>query len=691
MDRYDGSSGRNSRTADSQPSRLASSVCSARRSDILMTDAPPPHTDDHHPPPGARQTQFLNVISRDEAERRFQERLPITPPGCETIPLSSSVGRVLSEDVLSTVDVPSFDRSNVDGFAVCAADTTTASETTPRQMRLNTKVLSPGIQPTSPLNRGTATTIATGSMIPRGADAVLMVEHTDVDSTGRLQIQRPVAAGENVTFAGTDIARGETVLHGGQLLTSRELGVLAAIGQDTVSVFRQPRVAILSTGDEIVPPGRPLPVGSVYDSNAAILAAAVAECGGMPVPMGVVPDDETELRTALTAAMQHDIVLLSGGTSKGAGDLSYRIVGRLGQPGIVAHGVALKPGKPICLAVCDDKPVVILPGFPTSAIFTFHEFVAPVIRRLAGRSHESRQTTSAMLPMRINSQRGRTEYVLVSLFQRADGTLAAYPLGQGSGSVTTFSRAEGFITIDQQTEIVEAGADVAVTLLDQHLRPADLTVITSHCIGLDRLLSHVQRQGFTVKLMTVGSTGSLAAVKRGECDVAGVHLLDATSGEYNRPFLSDDVELVPGYGRMQCLVHRPDDPRFNTATVEESIRNAAVFDDCRMVNRNAGSGTRILIDRLLQDAGVEEQPAGYGVQVRSHNAVCAAIAQGRADWGVAIDTVAALYDLAAVPISEESFDFVIPRSRRRRPAVEAFVNVLTDASVREELREIGFR
>jgi putative molybdopterin biosynthesis protein len=677
-----------------------------------MSDSVPPLTDDHQPPPGARQEQFLNVISRDEAQRRFHDALTFAPPDCETIPLSSAAGRVLWGDVVAAVDVPSFDRSNVDGFAVCSADTRKAAETAPRLVHLSSEVLSPGVRPTQDLAPGTAMTIATGGMLPRGADAVLMVEHSELADDGRLEIHRAVGAGENVTFAGTDISRGETVLRAGQLLTSRELGVIAAIGQSEVGVVRQPRVAILSTGDEIVPPGNPLPVGSVYDSNAAILAAAVAECGGVPVPLGVVPDDEPNLEAALREALQHDVVLLSGGTSKGAGDLSYRIVSRLGKPGIVAHGVALKPGKPICLAVCDKTPVVILPGFPTSAIFTFHEFAAPVIRRLAGRTPQARRILTAALPHRVNSQRGRTEYLLVNLFERDPGyemraasdsaardprhasripQLVAYPLGQGSGSVTTFSRADGFITIDQQTEIVEPGTPVEVTLLDEQLRPADLTVITSHCIGLDRVLSHVQRQEFTIKVMAVGSTAALAAAKRGECDVAGIHLLDPHTGEYNRPFVTDEVELVRGYGRMQCLVCRPDDDRFADLMAEETIRVAVAAVDCRMVNRNAGSGTRILLDRLLSEAGVEpSQVAGYGVQVRSHNAVCAAVQHRRADWGVAIDVVASLYGLRTIPISAEQFDFVIPRDRIQRPAVRTFVETLNSRAVREELQDLGF-
>ena len=657
---------------------------------------PPTHEADERPSPpvAARQTQFLDVISRDEAERRFHQHLTLEPLGSEPLPLLAALRRVLAEDMISAVDVPSFDRSNVDGFAVIAADTIGADEESPRELTLNDEVLSPGVRPGTPVNSGSATTIATGGLLPRGADAVLMVEHSDVTDDGQtLNVHRNIAAGENVTFAGTDIAKGETVLRTGQLLTSRELGVLAAIGCETVQVYRRPRVAILSTGDEIVSPGQPLPVGSVYDSNAAIIGAAVEELGGEPIQLGVVPDDEPQLEAAVREAMQYDMVSLSGGTSKGTGDLSYRIVSRLGEPGIVAHGVALKPGKPICMAVCEGTPVVILPGFPTSAIFTFHEFVAPVIRAYAGRPIEQRNTVRATLPMRVNSQRGRTEYVLVSLFGGDSGP-AAYPIGKGSGSVTTFSQADGFLKIDQQTEMIDAAIEVEVTLIDAAIKTADLYVVTSHCAGLDYLLSLVQQRGFTVKVMTVGSTGALAAAKRGECDVAGIHLMDAETGEYNSAFIAEDdaVELVPGYGRMQCIVFRDGDARFAGKSVTEAITNALSDHECRMVNRNPGSGTRILTDRLLHDLSetTSGAPPGYGVQVKSHNAVCAAVKDGRADWGVAIETVAATYGLATIPVQEERFDFVIPTSRRERPAVRTYVELLRDTSVRGELASMGF-
>ena len=634
----------------------------------------------------ARQTQFLTVITRDEATARFQQHLRLSPLGQETVPLGQALDRVLAEDILASVDVPGFDRSNVDGFAVQATDTYGAMEEVPRTVVLNEEVLAPGTAPRQTVTAGLATMIATGGMLPRGADAVVMVEHTEpVGDGGHLEITRAAAPGENVSYAGTDIAKGETVLRAGQLLTSREIGVLAAIGLAEASVYRRPRVAIVSTGNEIVAPGAPLSPGAIYDSNAAIIGAAVAELGGEPIQLGIVADNDEALATALAQGLQYDLVILSGGTSKGAGDLSYRVVSRLRDPGIVAHGVALKPGKPICLAVTSGKPVVILPGFPTSAIFTFHEFVAPVIRAYAGMSPDRRQMVSATLPIRVNSERGRTEYLLVGLVH-AEAGLAAYPMGKGSGSVTAFSGADGFVTIDQHTEIVDAGSTVSVQLLGQRLEPADLVIIGSHCVGLDLLIGKLLRNGIRAKAMYVGSMGGLAATKRGECDIAGIHLMDPKTGEYNRHLLTEDLALVPGYGRMQGIVYRLGDTRFDGKSAEEAVTAALQDPDCTLVNRNTGSGTRIIIDKLLGD----RRPPGYGIQTKSHNAVAAAVSQGRADWGVAINTIVDPYGLRFIPLQAEHYDFVVPKARLERPAVRMFCDLLKDAAVRRQLAGLGF-
>lgn len=634
----------------------------------------------------SEQQQFLNVIDRDEAERRWRAAFSIPAEGCgnETIPLSRALGRVLAEDIVSAVDVPFFDRSNLDGFAVRAEDTYGADEEHPVPLRLLGEVIATAVVPETQVGPGEAVTIATGGMLPRGADAVVMVEHTELDGA-HVNVFRPVTPGRGLSFAGTDIGRGETVYRRGDVLTSRETGVLAAIGHAQVSVRRQPKVGIISTGDEIIAPTEPMMPGLVYDSNAQVLADAVRELGGTPVPFGIVSDDLLRLKDVVVRAVADcDIVLLSGGTSKGAGDISYRVVSQFTDPGIVAHGVALKPGKPICLAATEGKPIVILPGFPTSAIFTFHEFVASVIREMSGRSQAVPQTKSASMATQVNSEIGRTEYLLVGLVKqrKAGSGLVAYPMGKGSGSVTTFAHADGFVTIDRHHEIVEEGSQVNVTLLSRDLAVADFIVMGSHCVGLDFLLGELRKLGVHTKFLAVGSTAGLRAVERGECDLAGIHLLDPKTNTYNLPFLVDGLQLVRGYSRRQGIIHRVDDDRFAGKTAEEILKHVVAAQDCLMVNRNQGSGTRIIIDELL--AG--RKPNGYPVQSRSHNAVAASVAQKRSDWGVAIDSVAKQNGLGFIPLRSEQYDFVV-RADNQSKFLDAFREILNRPDVVERLKQ----
>jgi putative molybdopterin biosynthesis protein len=393
------------------------------------------------------------------------------------------------------------------------------------------------------------------------------------------------------------------------------------------------------------------------------------------------------VRDAVRCALESaDLVLLSGGTSKGEGDLNSQVVGEL-SPGVIVHGIALKPGKPICLAASGERPVVILPGFPTSAVFTFHEFVAPAIREMAGFARQQRESVRAQLALKTLSERGRLEYLLVGLVTRAGadpappsrGALTAYPMGKGSGSVTAFSRADGFVRIPRNTEILEADTEVDVTLLGHELPLADLVIVGSHCIGLDLIAGALSRQGLRVKLLAVGSQGGLAAARRGECDAAPIHLLDPDTQRYNAPFLDDSLRLLPGYTRVQGVVTRPDEARELDALLED--------DALRMVNRNRGSGTRILIDALLGD----RRPPGYPYEPRSHCAVAAAVAQKRADWGVTIESVARQAGLRFRSLRAEHYDFVVPADRWERPPVQALVRALAeDGPVRESLRALGF-
>src|SRR5690242_2194816 len=427
----------------------------------------------------ARQEQFLEVVSAEEARARFEEHLDLTPLAAETVTLADARTRVLAENVVAAVDVPPFDRSNVDGFAVRAADTAGASDGNPKVLSLNAEVIACGYAPSNTVGSGTCTAIATGGVIPRGADAVVMIEHTDLieGATPAIELRRAAAPGQFISYAGSDIARGETLLRRGTRISAREIGMLAACGLDRVEVVRRPKVAVLSTGDELVEPGRPLKPAGVYDSNSAIIAAAIAEAGGEPSLFGAYPDNAAVLDKAVREALSScDMVVLSGGTSKGAGDLSHQVVSRLGKPGILVHGVALKPGKPLCLGVIGDKPIVVLPGFPTSAIFTFHAFVAPVIRARAGLPPEAARTTSARVPIRVASELGRKEFLMVSLIE-GDHATVAFPTGKGSGAVTSFSQADGFIEIDALASALDAGSDARVTLIGSAAHAPDLVIM----------------------------------------------------------------------------------------------------------------------------------------------------------------------------------------------------------------------
>ena len=637
----------------------------------------------------ARQEQFLEVVSPEEARARFERHVDLAPLPAETVALADALGRVLAADILAPVDVPPFDRAGVDGFALRAAETVGATDAAPRRLTLNAEVLVCGRAPNLAVEPGTATAIATGGMVPRGADAVIMIEHTELIETPHgpaIDVRRTVAPGQFVSHAGSDIARGETLLRRGTRIGSREIGMLAACGLATIAVVRRPKVAVLSTGDELVAPGGTLRPGAVFDSNGAIIAAAVAEAGGEPVPFGAFPDDEAALEAVVRRALGCDLVVLSGGTSKGAGDLSYRIISRLGTPGVVVHGVALKPGKPLCLAVVDTKPIVVLPGFPTSAIFTFHAFVAPVIRARAGLGNETVREVAATVPVRIASELGRKEFVLVSLVAGTDG-LVAFPSPKGSGAVTSFSQSDGFIEVDALTTAVDADTLARVTLIGQSANVPDLVVMGSHCVALDLVLGALADRGLTARTIAVGSLGGVAAARRGECDLAPVHLIDPATGTYNTHLLTPGIGLVRGWQRMQGIVYRPGDRRFEQRTAEEALADALADPSCLMVNRNAGAGTRVLIDQLL--AG--KRPTGYGNQPRSHNAVAAAVAQGRADWGVAIESVTRLYGLGFLVLSAECYDFLIVERRRERAAVQAFLAALSDATVCERIRALGMQ
>ena len=410
---------------------------------------------------------FRQLISFDEAKKLIAERLKPKALGAEEIPLLEAYNRVLKENVVSTMDIPPFNRSTVDGFAVQAEDTFGAQENQPATLQVR-GVANIGELPKIHVGKGEAAEIVTGAPVPDGADAVVMVENTDRKAS-ELRVYRAVTKDGNVMKKGSDIKKGETVLNAGQVLGASEIGVLAALGLSTVKVFKVPVVAVLSTGGEVTEPGRDLPAGKIYDINAYSLSTAVQESGGKPVYLGVIPDDEAELRKALeNAVASADVVLTSGGVSVGPHDLTPKVVNSLGEPGVFVSGIAVKPGKPTTVALVDGKPVFSLPGHPTSALLQFHLLARPVIQVMSGRTATEAKTVKALAGARMFSAKGRRTFVMVRLKRDSSKGLVAEPVETGaSGAITTLAKADGFVEVPADQQFIDSGEEVIVRFLKE--------------------------------------------------------------------------------------------------------------------------------------------------------------------------------------------------------------------------------
>lgn len=408
---------------------------------------------------------FRRLISVDEAKDILQRSFSPRPVGTQNVPLFDAYNRVLAVDVISPLDIPPFSRSTVDGYAVNAADTFGAEETSPASLRLIGRVRIGELSKVK-IMKGAAAEIVTGAPIPKGADSVVMIEYTERRESTVL-VHQSVASGENVMKAGSDIHKGETVLEKSALLGPYEIGVLSAIGLARVSVYRRPRVAVFSTGAELVEPGKPLKGGKIFDINAFALGAAVAECGGQALMMGIVQDEKEEMTRALEKALlDADIVMTSGGVSVGPTDIIPKVLETLGKPGVIVYGIAIKPGKPTAIALVKNKPVFSLPGHPASALLIFHLFVRPLLIRMTGMHSEPPLTVKAMTSTRFFSARGRRTYITVTLKRDKKGNIIASPVPTGlSGAVTTLAKAHGFIVVHESQQFVEKGQVVEANLL----------------------------------------------------------------------------------------------------------------------------------------------------------------------------------------------------------------------------------
>jgi putative molybdopterin biosynthesis protein len=638
---------------------------------------------------------FRTLISLEEANERLLEFFNPQPIGEERVSVEKSLGRVLSDDIISGIDVPSFDRAAMDGYAVIAEDTFGAEEDQSIVLQVMGRVEA-GEKPNVEVISRKAVEIATGAPMPKGANSVVMVEYTN-EKDGSIEVRRAVTPGENVMAAGSDIMAGELVLRKGERITSREMGVIAALGVEAVKIYRKPKVAIISTGNEILKLGEQPQYGKIFDINANSLVGAVIESGCEPFYVGIAKDDSNDMLEKIVKALKSsDLVITSGSTSAGVGDKLYRILNDFGQPGVIIHGLSVKPGKPAVVAVVKGIPVFALPGYPTSAMIIFQILVKPLLLRMTGLNEtQAGNRLQAVLALKVFSAGGRREFMPVHVIVGESGKYIAYPVTGGSGAITSYAMADGFIDIPIDRKLLDEGETVTVTLLNPELRPADLTVIGSHCIGIDILLSVIRRTHpeFSAKIVNVGSMGGLNAVARGEADLAGIHLIDEASGEFNISYVkrlgvAEKVNLFRGYNREQGLVIAEGNPKSITG-FEDLARKDVTF-----VNRNLGSGTRILTDLNIRKIAERKSQRfedvmlsikGYRVEAKSHSAVATAVIQGKADVGVAIRAVTKDQPLDFIPIADEHYDFLALKSRLQKESVRLFLETLKSREFKEEL------
>ena len=621
---------------------------------------------------------YLSDIPLDEAIRKFDRALAdadaLRHTASESIPLDRANGRVTAEPVWAVRSSPHYDAAAMDGVAVRAADTAGASETSPLK-------LSVGDQ---------AVWVDTGDPMPKDADAVIMIEDVQETNESTIEIYAPVSPYQHVRALGEDIAAAELVLPQSHKLRPHDLAACAAAGLTEVSVRVPPRVTIIPTGNELTPLGKPPKPGEIIEFNSLMLAAMVDEWGGTATRLSPVPDDfDLLVRAVSEAVSESDIVVVNAGSSAGAEDYTSKVVSHLGK--LVVHGVAIKPGHPLVLGVVESKPVLGIPGYPVSAAVTCEKFLRPLIERMLGTPSLQRERTQAVISRKTHSSLGEDEFLRVRLGRVGKRTIAA-PIQRGAGVVMSLVRADGIVTIPRFSEGVDAGEHVEVELL-RPLESLDTTVVAigSHDVTLDLIASELRRSDplLTLASSNVGSLGGLLALRRGEAHLAGTHLLDEETGEYNVSYVrryvpNEDIVLVTLFHRVQGLIVPPGNPK-SIESLEDLTRGGI-----RFVNRQRGSGTRVLLDYLLKQGGIApEHVSGYEREEFTHLAVAAAVAGDVVDVGAGVLSAARALGMDFVPLSTERYDLAIPKQHYESDLLEPLLSLIRSDDFKRQVDGLG--
>lgn len=618
---------------------------------------------------------YLTNVPLEQARREYLELLEHQgfEPQTQVIPVYESCGRVTAEAVYAHICAPHYTASAMDGVAVCARDTFGATETTPVT-----------------LHPEQFTVLDTGDPVPEGRDAVIMVEDLVKNEDGSITIHAAAAPWQHIRQIGEDVCAGEMILPGHMTVTPAAIGAMIAGGVLELRVIRRPVVGIIPTGDEIIPPCTDPRPGDILEFNGSIFSAMVRQWGAEPVVYPIVPDDFDRIKAMVEKASdQCDMVILNAGSSAGREDFSAQVIRQLGQ--VLYHGIAIKPGKPAILGCRGKTAILGVPGYPVSGIIVIEQFLKPLIEHWLKTAAQPEHYAQATLTRPVVSGLKYQEFVRVRM-GAVGGRLMASPLSRGSGVVSSFMKADGILEVPQGLEGYEAGEEVTLRLLSpmEKLRNT-LVVIGSHDPLLDELadMLHLGDPRLYMSSSHVGSMGGIMAIRRGEAHMAGCHLLDTADGTYNRSFIrkyfpKGDVKLVSCVGRQQGLMVARGNP-LNICSFADISRQGI-----RYVNRQRGSGTRILTDYLCSREKVEPSDVyGYTREELTHTSVAAQIACGSADVGMGIYSAAKLYDLDFIPICIEEYDLIIPDHAWDSPMVQQLLTILRSDAFREKILSMG--
>lgn len=627
----------------------------------------------------AKRNLYLKTTPVEEARKKYMQALE--EAGClkqeeERTDTYESLGRITAEAVYAKCCSPLFNAAAMDGIAVKSAETAEAGEERPLALSLGS-----GYR-----------IIDTGDPVKSPFDAVIMAEDVMETGEGMVTITKSVPGWQHVRPIGEDIAEGEMLLPSHHTIRPVDIGVLLAGGILNLETFKKPRVSIIPTGTEIIMPHENPKEGDIIDSNSGMFAAMVTESGGVPHRCSIVPDDYHKIKeTVLQETERSDMVIINAGSSAGTEDYTVHVLREIGQ--VIVHGVAMKPGKPVILAIVQGKPVIGLPGYPVSAYLAFENFAEPVLRIMAGLSpnkgSSTRKTVKAVLSKRTVSSLKHREYVRVKVGKVGDKFVCA-PLARGAGAAMSLVRADGFCVIPQESEGFEAGETVDVELYTDLVQIENTLVsIGSHDMIIDVMNDMMAERfpGMNLSGTHVGSMGGLMALSRGETVIAPTHLLDEETGEYNVSYMEnifpgENMALIKGVDRIQGIMVKKGNP-LGIKGVEDLTR-------VRYVNRQRGAGTRVLLDYKLKQAGITpDMIDGYDKEAATHMAVAALVASEEIDAGMGVKSAADAMGLDFIEVGTEEYDFAIRQENLELPQVRAFRQILESEEFHEKLAEMG--